>query len=358
MAGEMAETVLSNEVVSFGFRARRGTEALHARIARFLSPFFLPVQDGRPRDFDLELTPYAQLPLPYRDIANEPIVIRRSTKDLFDLTARKGELKDGRVVAVDDRTCTAFCVNRSARHITAFVSDRSFVHLIEFVRYGALLLEEAAGTVLLHASAAAGADGVVIIMGDKHAGKTTTLLNLVLRGPFSVFSGDKILLRRRGDALWIRGWPDYPHIGMGTLRQHPGLAEKFGIADRSPSGDRKPDSYKELVDLDLYRGVIPFSVTGSAIAAKAIMLPAISAGCTNVRVLDPQERSPALVASCVEHAFEFTPARWHRLFAGVTRDARQIDHEVIALLLGVPWMRVSGNIEDPREVTGCLSRAH
>ncbi|MFM0288757.1 phosphoenolpyruvate carboxykinase (ATP) [Paraburkholderia megapolitana] len=340
----MAELrLLSNGLVTIGIAASSAAEPVMAKVAAFVAPYFTPVDgDLAQVNFTIAAASFTDLPAVWRERCRQPLTIRISSKTLFDLAALYGETADGVVAAIDERTGTAFVVDRARRHINAYVGEASFVHLIELIRYTALLIEEAAGTVLLHASAVNTDNGTLLMLGEKHAGKTTTLLHLAFHQGCKLLSGDKVLLRERVGELWVRGWPDYPHVGMGTLRGLPGLSDRLGVDDNGTDDLRKADSYKELIDPRRYREVVPHAADGQARNVIGIIFPKVSATERKVEAVPAAEVCIESLAEFVEYPHQFTPGHWHGMYRGIARTEPAYDTVVLEHLVSVPWLRCHG----------------
>ncbi|WP_146189248.1 hypothetical protein [Pseudomonas protegens] len=335
------DIVLSNGVVTFAIRQTTDTTKLVSKLLRFLHPYFSVVQEEKPF-FSMQFLSYEELPSEVVVCCREPLTVRRSTKSAFDLSGLYGEIADETVALLDVSTRTAFVVDRKERLVKAYVSDSSFVHLIEFIRYGALLVEESNGTVLLHASAVTNEQGTFLILGEKHAGKTTTMLSAVLGSAYKLFSGDKVLVRLRDGQLWVRGWPDYPHIGMGTLNQYQGLAQQLGVNPLTTSGTARANHDKELVDPDIYREVIPHASTGTVDTLQGIVFPNISSERKLFRQLAESEVNVEYLPQFVEYPFEFTPGHWHGLFSNPAQVSPTLDIEILKPLCELPWLVCEG----------------
>src|SRR3954469_25576696 len=208
--------MLTNGVVVFGLDQTTKLTALTQRLFDFISPYFLPISSGEPH-FRIALEDIAVFPDQWRACADQPITIRKSSSPIFHLTGRSFMPDNHTLIVLDDTTGTGYHIQYATNVITFFGSDASFIHLIELVRYVSLLIEEAHGTLVLHATASIHDDACYLIVGEKGAGKSTTLLHLTLDHGHAYFSGDKVLISERADGLLLRGWPDYPHLGIGTL---------------------------------------------------------------------------------------------------------------------------------------------
>jgi|GEM_PF-3520391 len=339
---------LCNGVVSLRLSQIERSAGLAERLAVFLAPAFRPAPELTRVDIDIVFEPFETIPPGWFKLCDEPLLIRHSTKAEFDLRARRGRLGQDRILAIDAGKRTALLVDRRRRLTTAYVTPTSYVHLIEFIRYGALLLEEQAGTTLLHASAAVGSGGIVMIVGEKGAGKTTTLFNLIFNAGLGYYSGDKILLRVEDRIAMLRAWPDYPHLGIGMLRAFAPSVAAWRIAQRVRDCGCLADDDKILLDVEVFRRVIPPAGAREQRPA-CILFPDRSAAQPKAYAVPAGEKTCAALASFVEEPRDFTPARWHGLFAGGGAAPRPPEAAALASLLGVPWYRIEGQVDVPRE---------
>jgi hypothetical protein len=71
------------------------------------------------------------------------------------------------------------------------------------------------GRALLHAAGAVAPDGKVwLLVGDTHAGKSTTIATLV-RGGWGWLADDQVILRATDGAVTVEGWPRPPNLDAG-----------------------------------------------------------------------------------------------------------------------------------------------
>lgn len=69
----------------------------------------------------------------------------------------------------------------------------------------------------LHSSAVAIENNSFAFLGDKGAGKTTTLLSLISHGNINYVTNDILEVRNKGNNIIVQGWPTVCLIGRGTL---------------------------------------------------------------------------------------------------------------------------------------------
>lgn len=74
------------------------------------------------------------------------------------------------------------------------------------------------GWTILHASAVAKDKRVILTLGDKGAGKTTTAVTLAARNGWALLANDRVFVRpdNRG-GVWILPWPSAAALGLGLL---------------------------------------------------------------------------------------------------------------------------------------------
>jgi hypothetical protein len=77
---------------------------------------------------------------------------------------------------------------------------------------------EERGFTLLHASAFHGDGALIILAGDRGAGKTTLALDAVLRHGFTLLSNDHLVLHREGPRLVLTSVPTFVSVKVGTAR--------------------------------------------------------------------------------------------------------------------------------------------
>ncbi|MBJ6363218.1 hypothetical protein ACFOQM_18525 [Paenibacillus sp. GCM10012307] len=102
---------------------------------------------------------------------------------------------------------------------------------IELIRDLVLKNEENHGVVVLHATCAYKDERATLIIGPKGAGKSTTLLEIVSKFGYQFMSGDKTFLWVENGQLYASGWPDYPHLGLGTLSKYPEFIGKLNLSE-------------------------------------------------------------------------------------------------------------------------------
>jgi hypothetical protein len=345
-AGDQVQTgsatrrvVLSNEGVVVALEDGMGGAPLSRWLQTFLAPHFAPGQDCQP-DFTVVLREFGELPARWLDggPADEPVVIRRSPFRLFDLRGRRRRLPDGSLLVLDTANGTAYRHEPGGVVVEFFGSDTeaSRVHLLEYLRTAALLLEEARGTLILHATATVSGGRGYLILGPKGSGKSTLMLHLVLEHGHEYLSGDRVLVSRGPGGLRVRGWPDYPCLGVATLRRFPGLAAACGLGvEDMPAAEADG---KVLLSPGRFRVALPAPMRAACEDVAMLLLPLVSPRETWWRRSD----DPAAVAAHVEFPHRFEAARWHDLLASARATRAAPDEQLLLELNRRPTFVVGG----------------
>lgn len=346
----MNETVLTNAGVVLRLAHAPGCDALARRLTGFLAPYFSAGDDGAAPDLTIGLYPAAQFGAAERGRCVEPFQLRKSTAAMFNLNVKLGTDDDGNTLAWDEGRQVGYCIDPDATTVRFYGGEEGFIHLIELVRYYGLLVEQARGSIVLHSAAVVDpANGqVAAIVGPKGAGKTTTMLALIATGRYRYFSGDKVLLDMHEGALRARGWPDFPHIGIGTLRQHPDLAARLGIALTNDDGAPLSDRDKVLIDPALLMSNIDTSERGDGTLG-ALILPGVDrAGNGELVELDMPQKDAVSDDDLFEWPHEFQTARWHGMQPQGLEESKAVPTPIRADLRAKPWYFLFGKPQPAR----------
>ncbi|MEU6182149.1 hypothetical protein [Streptomyces coeruleorubidus] len=276
----------------------------------------------------------------------EDIYLRKSASEFFTVPARRAVV-DAREYLECTKTGSRFVFDRAARVIDVTLGAGGHMDFVELVRDLVLKHQENTGAAVLHATAAYRDGEVVLITGAKGAGKSTVLLELVEHFGYQVLSGDKTVLHELPDGSVVAaGWPDYPHLGYGTVAKYPGLKEIAGIGDDyvPAEGHAFSPVGKFAVDPLPFRDRFPSAPVGVRVPVAAILHPAIGPGeHTAVEPLtgSRQEHAEVLRAN-VESAFDGANAGWHHyLDDGRAAHADQLAR-ITEILAGVPAWTLTG----------------
>lgn len=355
-----AGLVVDNGICRLRLEAEEGCAGMRDRLVRFLAPFFQVSNDDAPPHAVIRLAPYATARDDLERDATRPVTFRRSSCPEYNLSGLMGTRSDGIVVAHDRASATGYAVDRRTRRVMFYGSPDnagSAIHLHDFVRYLALLVCEAQGYILLHASAVTIAERLILVLGDKGAGKTTTMLDLVAGQGARYYSGDKVVASVEGGRLVIRAWPDIPYIGVGSLRSRPKLAAQLGMVLADATGAPLPASLKQLVDPFRFRAVIPHADLTCADDLAAIVLPNVNGalnGAPGMRWIPRAERRQEDLAGLIEWPHAFLTVQWHRLYVeAARRRAVGGGRAVLGALAETPWLALHGKGAPPPILEGC-----
>ncbi len=278
--------------------------------------------------------------------ATEDIYLRKSASEFFTVPARRAAV-DGREYLECVKTGSRFRFDRAARVIDVTLGAGGHMDLVELVRDLVLRHQENTGAAVLHATAAYRDGEVVLVTGAKGAGKSTVLMELVEHFGYQVLSGDKTVLHELPDGSVVAaGWPDYPHLGYGTIAKYPGLKEIAGIGDdyTPAEGHAFSPLGKFAVDPLPFRDRFPSAPVGVRVAVAALLHPAIGPGeRTAVEPLTgSREEHAEVLRANVESAFDGANAGWHHyLDDHRAAHAAQRDR-ITGILSGVPAWTVTG----------------
>jgi hypothetical protein len=114
-----------------------------------------------------------------------------------------------------------------------------------------LLVEK--GWLPLHSAACIWNDTGICVLGGKFAGKTSTLLNLLVRPGARFVSNDNLFLRDGGTHLEGCGFPNNAGLRIGALVAHPELVERI---------EKAADSFHPRLDAETFREVVATTPAG------------------------------------------------------------------------------------------------
>lgn len=363
----MSPVLAGNRLLRIGFH-RTGLElaiesgaAVVAEALAFLETHFT-AEPGRPDADEPTLARIvvtsardqggAAVPVP--GASAEEIYVRKSASDFFTVPARRG-LSGGVEILECSRTGTRMAFDRATGTVRVALGDGGAMDLVELIRDLVLKAEENAGAAVLHATAAVRDGQAVLVAGSKGAGKSTVLLELVEHFGYQIMSGDKTIAALADQGLYATGWPDYPHLGYGTIAKYPGLREIAGIgADYVPAPEQAFSPFgKFAVDPAGFRRRFPGAPRGLRAPIAAIVYPAIGPG--DATVLAPAAHDTATVRATLESAFDGANAFWnHFLDDGRAEQGEAVDR-VLAAIAGLPAFALTGPGDltvDPLEAVG------
>ncbi|WP_448614575.1 hypothetical protein [Modestobacter sp. URMC 112] len=103
------------------------------------------------------------------------------------------------------------------------------------------------GWLPFHSAACIWNDTGICILGDKYAGKTSTLVNLLARPGARLVTNDNLFLRDGGAVLEGCGFPNKAGLRIGTLAAYPRLVDWIG---------RTTESFYPQIDAATFRDVV------------------------------------------------------------------------------------------------------
>ncbi|WP_091068082.1 hypothetical protein [Micromonospora humi] len=298
----------------------------------------------QPAEAVLRCAEWEAVPAGWRAAATTAVTIRRSSAAAFNLHGLRGHV-DGADVVVCQDTTTALRLRDGVRSADLYLGSASFVQLVEFVRDIVLKAAERTGAVQVHAACAARDGKAVAIVGAKGAGKSTMLLDLVGRHGFRLVSGDKILVERTDEGLTVRGWPDFPHLGVGTIVGHPALAAE--VAALGHDLDAAEPQRKLLLDPEVLERAFGLTYQPGAVPLSAVVLPEVArGGAGELSVLAHPDLDE--VMRHVERTADNRWMSWHAFRTSVPADVSgRAEAAVRAGLARLDWWRSTGRAPYP-----------
>ncbi|MGW8436182.1 hypothetical protein ACWGKS_13605 [Nocardiopsis sp. NPDC055879] len=273
---------------------------------------------------------------PPADVTWSEGFVRRSASDFFTIPAKLASSK-GREYVECVRSGTRFVFDREERRVDVTVTPGTGLEPVELLRELVLRDQENRGASVLHATAAHRDGEAVLVVGAKGAGKSTILLELVEHHGFEVLSGDKTVVRPGPDgAPLVSGWPDYPHLGYGTIVKYPGLAEIAGAVNE-PEGHAFSPLGKYAVDPGPFRERFANAAPGTTVPVRAVLYPSIGPGPTE---LTPSRPAPSDLAGHAESGFD-GPV-WHHFVPDLRERWVEQRSHLLACLAEVPSLRLTG----------------
>lgn len=215
----------------------------------------------------VEVLPYAAW-TPRDEISADDTLIRKSPRRGNHVWGRSW-VDDGSTTLHIAASETVLVLYDDAARVRIHLGEHSWYHVSDFLRDVLWELAAARGT-FVHAAAVSGGHGVVAFVGDKGAGKTTTAVDFMRAGA-SFFTGDALYMPHGSRECY--GFPDYPNVGWGTLRDTPDLYDAAVAAGREPG----EDTDKVLLPYDIYETALGASFVPSPLPLVAVVLPQVSA---------------------------------------------------------------------------------
>jgi len=236
-------------------------------------------------------------------------------------------------------TKTALLFYHEEKTIVAFITSSSHYQIVDLIRCLVINNEEYKGTMILHASGVVYNDSGIAFVGSKGAGKTTFSLDLAKQEGVYFFSGDKLFLRLQNDGIVMHPWPDYPHVGTGTIYADntmlAGLIKKgYNISRCNPNSKILLNQY-ELCDI--------FNLTPyyKPVYLRKILLPRIENAETTVERIFHMEE---IFISNLEFSEENRFTQWTKYIIPLPK--RKQLNRILRLrnkLVDIPFFSLRGN---------------
>lgn len=275
----------------------------------------------------------------------EPLYIRKSASPFFTIPAVRQHVGEKEHLFCK-HTNTLLTLDASTKFIDVTsedVTSEAFnLILIELIRDVVIKNEENEGTVILHASCAFRNGAAYLITGPKGSGKTTTIMELVHRFGYQIMSGDKTFLFEKNGVLMASGWPDYPHIGIGTLTKYPEVINKVNMSISAEEiKDIWSPKHKVAVDPQLFRQLMPSSEPGLQCPVAYIFYPTVSSSpdCFIEPLSDHQDR----IGENIETIPETSDSSWNH-YIKVNHEKLQFTvKKITEMLEQVQALRIIGS---------------
>lgn len=186
------------------------------------------------------------------------VIIKKNKEKVFNISAYQYQV-DNWSVFVYIETNTIICLNKQESEIICIGDYSSEIPIVEFIRDIVYKDQEIRGAIVLHSTAIAKDGKVIAISGNKGAGKSSLMLKCIYDLNYSLVTGDKLFMRLQNGSLIIKGWPDYPHLGMGTIRQYPQLLQLLEPEYANCSDNKfkllfEPRTFYDEAKIDIFSG--------------------------------------------------------------------------------------------------------
>lgn len=202
---------------------------------------------------------------------------------------------------------TAILIDYKNLDILIFMGSSSEIAVVEFLRDIVIKDQENKGSIVLHAAAVEKNGRVIAIAGRKGAGKSTAMMELILNGGYHFFSGDKLIARVSNEEIIVKGWPDYPHIGVGTISRYKVLIDTFFEYDFNNMDSQE----KIILDFEKFYGVEKLLPCNKILNLKTILFPQFDY--RKKSLLVKEEEIADRIMSNIEYKEDFSMSQWHNI---------------------------------------------
>lgn len=260
------------------------------------------------------------------------ITIRTGAPRPFNLWGYAQRRPDRLETVYSPETRTAIVMDRHRKRIDLYVTESSSIQLIELVRDLVIKILESRRRLMVHAAACSREGSATLLIGAKGAGKTTLLLDLVYRRGLRLVSGDKVVLSAGDGTSVAHGWPDMPHLGLGTIRQYPSLLDAIDELGLVPPSSHARDKF--LIPQETFDEELRIEYARLPLPVGAILMPHITEVATP-RIQRARFRADDAIRPHLELAWNDPFRQWHHFLQISSPDEMQ------------PWIdQVSESLRD------------
>ena len=232
--------------------------------------------------------------------------IRVSSAVKFNLSVNQYHQEDYEIFEyIQNNTVILF--NYKHNEIYCFIDNTSEIAIVEFIRDIIIKDQENKGTIILHSAAVEKNGKVYPISGMKGAGKSTAVMELIFNGNFSFFTGDKLFIRNESGQLLVKGWPDYPHLVVGTIKNHQELMDNFPEYDFSNMNVND----KLLLDVSRFYKIKQLKPNNKKLPLAFFIIPSFNTNEKNV--FEEDLNFLENIKKLIEYKEDFEMAQWHNL---------------------------------------------
>lgn len=156
-----------------------------------------------------------------------------------------GYVKENKHVILTKNPLTLTLLNGKQIDMINLEPTIDFNHLHHLIRYPLRNQLEDKGCNIIHGSSISfdGQKGA-IFLGQKGAGKTTVMAELLSSGAYMI-GNDSIFVVKDNEELVVKSWPQIIRIGKGTIDNNIHLREKINDVEHSYAADEKIEIYSE-----------------------------------------------------------------------------------------------------------------
>jgi hypothetical protein len=267
-------------------------------------------------------------------------IMRTSTAEAFNLDSKLYRLGDTDHYLCQ-KTNTNLVFDHKNRTIRIYLTETSKIQLIELIRDLIIKNEESNGTLILHSSAVLLEGESYVIAGGKGAGKSTMLLEFLTSTPSRLIAGDRLFLTVNEDSLTLKGWPDYPHLGAGTITRFPSirsLVKEYYKVDV----DSLPLKKKILIDPLLFAQKLGFSFAPQSYPLNICIFPQFIPS-ENCRLINYKNPVIHKVVENLMFSSDYWQTKWHRFIVPDYSKKQQKINCLKQHLQSVRFLGIKGN---------------